>query len=437
MKIIKKIWSFFNPKNKICLTIPKNSECNKGIEAQQNMSHSKSVNENNKFNTDKVLFNHLNLHEFLLNAISKLEWQYATPIQREILPHSLMGLDVTGKAQTGTGKTAAFLISIIKHCLNKKLHKHSKGSPRALVIAPTRELAIQIGKDSKQLNIFSKLRTLVLYGGTDFNKQLKELELRKVDILVATPGRLLDFENRGFLTLRYVEIMVIDEADRMLDMGFIPDVKKIIYKLPKKEKRQTLLFSATLSDDVMRLASSWLVNPKKIDIAPNQIAVDSVEQIVYVVTDDQKFSLLKNIINKDKPSKIIIFTNRRDQAEKLTKKLVGEDFICSMLTGAVSQKKRLKILDDFRDNNIKILIATDVAGRGIHINGISHVINFNIPENPEDYVHRIGRTGRAGAVGRSITFACEIESFELPKIEKLLGIDLKCTLPPNYLLRDN
>ena len=187
----------------------------------------------------------------------------------------------------------------------------------------------------------------------------------------------------------------------------------------------------------MRLASSWLVNPKKIDIAPNQIAVDSVEQKVYIVTDDQKFSLLKNIINKDKPSKIIIFTNRRDQAEKLTKKLVEENLICSMLTGAVSQKKRLKILDDFRDNKIKILIATDVAGRGIHINGISHVINFNIPENPEDYVHRIGRTGRAGAVGKSITFACEIESFELPKIEKLLGIDLKCTIPPNYLLEDN
>ena len=437
MKIIKKIWSFFYPKNEICSTIPKSSECNKGIEDQQNMSQSKSVKDNNKFNVDKVLFNHLNLHESLLNAIIKLEWQYATPIQREILPHSLMGLDVTGKAQTGTGKTAAFLISIINHCLNKELRKHSKGSPRALVIAPTRELAIQIGKDSKQLNIFSKLRTLVLYGGTDFNKQLKELEFKKVDILVATPGRLLDFENRGFLTLRYVEIMVIDEADRMLDMGFIPDVKKIIYKLPKKEKRQTLLFSATLSDDVMRLASSWLVNPKKIDIAPNQIAVDSVEQKVYIVTDDQKFSLLKNIINKDKPSKIIIFTNRRDQAEKLTKKLVEEDLICSMLTGAVSQKKRLKILDDFRDNKIKILIATDVAGRGIHINGISHVINFNIPENPEDYVHRIGRTGRAGAVGKSITFACEIESFELPKIEKLLGIDLKCTIPPNYLLEDN
>lgn len=437
MKIIKKIWSFFYPKNEICSTISKSSECNKGIEDQQNMSQSKSVKDNNKFNTDKVLFNHLNLHESLLNAIIKLEWQYATPIQREILPHSLMGLDVTGKAQTGTGKTAAFLISIINHCLNKELRKHIKGSPRALVIAPTRELAIQIGKDSKQLNIFSKLRTLVLYGGTDFNKQLKELELKKVDILVATPGRLLDFENRGFLTLRYVEIMVIDEADRMLDMGFIPDVKKIIYKLPKKEKRQTLLFSATLSDDVMRLASSWLVNPKKIDIAPNQIAVDSVEQKVYIVTDDQKFSLLKNIINKDNPSKIIIFTNRRDQAEKLTKKLVEEDLICSMLTGAVSQKKRLKILDDFRDNKIKILIATDVAGRGIHINGISHVVNFNIPENPEDYVHRIGRTGRAGAVGKSITFACEIESFELPKIEKLLGIDLKCNIPPNYLLEDN
>ena len=223
----------------------------------------------------------------------------------------------------------------------------------------------------------------------------------------------------------------------MLDMGFIPDVRKIIYKLPVKEKRQTLLFSATFSDEVMRLASAWMVNPEKIDIQPSQVAVDSVEQKIYIVTDQQKFNLLKNIINKDKPSKIIIFTNRRDQAERLTNKLISNGLKSSMLSGAISQKKRLSILEDFRLSKIKILVATDVAGRGIHIDGISHVINFNIPENPEDYVHRIGRTGRAGAAGKSITFACEIESFELPKIEKLLGKELKCSLPPNYLLEKN
>ena len=428
MTIIKKIASII--KLSTNFRPPSNKKNVDKKERQKNLT-------NSKYDLKKIKFEDLNLHEFLLRGITQLDWKYTTPIQKDILPRALKGFDMIGKAQTGTGKTAAFLVTIIEHCLRNRLKKHSKASPRALIIAPTRELAIQIGKDSKHLNTYSKLRTVVLYGGIDFNKQLKLLEENKVDIVVATPGRLLDFENRGYITLRFIEIMVIDEADRMLDMGFIPDVRKIIYKLPVKEKRQTLLFSATFSDEVMRLASAWMVNPKKVDIQPSQVAVDSVEQIIYIVTDQQKFNLLKNIINKDKPSKIIIFTNRRVQAERLTNKLICNGLKSSMLSGAISQKKRLNILEDFRLSKIKILVATDVAGRGIHIDGISHVINFNIPENPEDYVHRIGRTGRAGAVGKSITFACEIESFELPKIEKLLGKELKCSLPPNYLLEKN
>ena len=425
MTIIKKLLSYLN------FFLNFSSQVNKKTLEKKDVV--KDLN-NSKSEVKKIRFEDLNLHEFLLRSINQLDWKYTTTIQKDILPRALKGSDMIGKAQTGTGKTAAFLVTIIEHCLKKRLKKHSKASPRALIIAPTRELAIQIGKDSKKLNEYSKLRTVVLYGGIDFNKQLKLLEENKVDILVATPGRLLDFENRGFITLRFIEIMVIDEADRMLDMGFIPDVRKIIFKLPKKEKRQTLLFSATFSDDVMKLASAWMVNPKKIDIKPSQVAVDSVEQKIYIVTDQKKFNLLKNIINREKPSKIIIFTNRRDQAERLTNKLVSNGLKSSMLSGAVSQKRRLNILEDFRLSKIKILVATDVAGRGIHIDGISHVINFNIPENPEDYVHRIGRTGRAGAVGKSITFACEKESFELPKIEKLLGKELKCSIPPNHLL---
>jgi ATP-dependent RNA helicase RhlB len=382
----------------------------------------------------KIRFHDLDLHPRLMRSIHALGWQYATPIQGEILPGTLEGKDMAGRAQTGTGKTAAFLISIINHCLNNPLPKQSMGCPRALIIAPTRELAMQIGADSEGLNRFTGLRTVVLYGGMDYNKQQRELEDDAIDIVVATPGRLLDFANKNVVKLGFTEIMVIDEADRMLDMGFIPDVRRIIYKTPPKEKRQTVLFSATLTDEVMRLAAAWMVDPERVDIEPEQVAVDTVEQKVYIVTDDQKFQLLHNIIMNDQPERIIIFTNRRDQAERLSEDLERFGHKCEMLSGAVTQKKRMRILEDFKQGRVKVLVATDVAGRGIHVDGLSHVVNFNIPDNPDDYVHRIGRTGRAGAQGQSITFACEMESFELPKIEELLGVELKCLMPTEALL---
>jgi ATP-dependent RNA helicase RhlB len=384
----------------------------------------------------KIRFHDLGLHPNLMRSIHALGWQYATPIQGEILPGTLKGKDMAGRAQTGTGKTAAFLISIINHCLNNPLQKQSIGAPRALIIAPTRELAMQIKKDSDGLNLYTGLRTVVLYGGMDYNKQQRELEDGTVDIVVATPGRLLDFESKNVVKLRFSEIMVIDEADRMLDMGFIPDVRRIIYKTPPKEKRQTVLFSATLTDEVMRLASDWMIDPERVDIEPEQVAVDSVEQKVFIVTDDQKFQLLYNIIKNDNPERIIIFTNRRDQAERLSEDLDRYGHKCEMLSGAVTQKKRMRILEDFKSGKVKVLVATDVAGRGIHVDGLSHVVNFNIPENPDDYVHRIGRTGRAGSTGQSITFACEMESFELPKIEELLGMELKCAMPPESLFEE-
>ena len=383
----------------------------------------------------EIRFHDLGLNKKLMRSIHALGWQYATPIQGEILPSTLKGKDMAGRAQTGTGKTAAFLISIINHCLEKPLQKHSARSPRALIIAPTRELAMQIGEDSEGLNRFTGLQTVVLYGGMDYNKQERDLD-DKIDIVVATPGRLLDFASKGIVNLKFVEIMVIDEADRMLDMGFIPDVRRIIYKTPAKENRQTVLFSATLSDDVMRLAAAWMVDPKRIDIEPEQVAVDTVDQKVFIVTDNEKFPLLYNIIKNDSPDRIIIFANRRDQTERLANELDRYSIECEMLSGAVTQKKRMRILDDFKAGKVKVLVATDVAGRGIHVDGVSHVVNFNIPENPDDYVHRIGRTGRAGATGKSITFACEMESFELPKIEELLGMELKCTMPPENLLQE-
>ncbi len=383
----------------------------------------------------KIRFHDLGLHPRLMRSIHALGWQHATPIQGEILPGTLKGKDMAGRAQTGTGKTAAFLISIINHCLNKPLEKHGTGSPRALIIAPTRELAMQIADDSEGLNRFTGLRTVVLYGGMDYNKQERQLD-DIVDIVVATPGRLLDFASKGVVNLRFTEIMVIDEADRMLDMGFIPDVRRIIFKTPPKEKRQTVLFSATLSDEVMRLAAAWMIDPERIDIEPEQVAVDTVDQKVFIVTDKEKFPLLYNIIKNDSPDRILVFANRRDQTERLADELERYGIRCEMLSGAVAQKKRMRILEDFKAGKVKVLVATDVAGRGIHVDGISHVVNFNIPENPDDYVHRIGRTGRAGATGKSITFACEMESFELPAIEELLGMPLKCTMAPEELLEE-
>ncbi|VGO22566.1 DEAD/DEAH box helicase [Pontiella sulfatireligans] len=384
----------------------------------------------------KIRFHDLGLHPRLMRGIHALGWQYATPIQGEILPGTLKGRDMAGRAQTGTGKTAAFLISIINHCLNNPLEKQGTGCPRALIIAPTRELAMQIASDSEGLNQFTGLHTVVLYGGMDYNKQQRELEDNQIDIVVATPGRLLDFASKSVVKLNATEIMVIDEADRMLDMGFIPDVRRIIYKTPQKEKRQTVLFSATLSDDVMKLAADWMVDPERIDIEPDQVAVDTVDQKVFIVTDKEKFPLLYNIIKNDNPDRIIIFANRRDQTERLTDELERYSIKCEMLSGAVTQKKRMRILEDFKSGKVKVLVATDVAGRGIHVAGVSHVVNFNIPENPDDYVHRIGRTGRAGSLGKSITFACEMESFELPAIEELLGMELKCTMPPEELLEE-
>ncbi len=384
----------------------------------------------------KIRFHDLDLHPRLMHSIFALGWQYATPIQGEILPGTLKGKDMAGRAQTGTGKTAAFLISVINHCLNNPLPKQSHACPRALIIAPTRELAMQIAEDSAGLNRYTGLRTVVLYGGMDYNKQQRELEDDQIDIVVATPGRLLDFASKNIVQLRHTEIMVIDEADRMLDMGFIPDVRRIIYKTPDKEKRQTVLFSATLTDEVMRLAAAWMVDPERIDIEPEQVAVDTVDQKVFIVTDKEKFPLLYNIIKNDNPDRIIIFANRRDQTERLQDELDRYSIKCEMLSGAVTQKKRMRILDDFKTGKVKVLVATDVAGRGIHVDGISHVVNFNIPENPDDYVHRIGRTGRAGSTGKSITFACEMESFELPKIEELLGMELKCSMAPEELLEE-
>jgi ATP-dependent RNA helicase RhlB len=384
----------------------------------------------------KTRFHDLGLDDRLMHAIADVGFEYCSPIQAGSLPQTLQGHDAIGKAQTGTGKTAAFLVTIIQDLLTNPItDQRYAGEPRALVIAPTRELVVQIGEDAKILTKHSGLEVATLIGGMDYNKQLNQLKGSLVDIVVATPGRLLDFQSRGDLFLDQIEILVIDEADRMLDMGFIPQVRRIVRSTPNKDNRQTLLFSATFTDDVLSLTEQWTYKPFKLEIEPDSVATDTVDQKVYIVASDQKLALLKNIIKQPEAISVIVFANRRDQTRKLYESLRKAGVRCGILSGEIPQNKRSQTLKKFKEGNIEVLVATDVAGRGIHVDGISHVVNYTLPEDPEDYVHRIGRTGRAGALGTSISFACEDDSFLLAPLEELLGSKLPCEQPPEDMLK--
>ena len=370
-----------------------------------------------------------------MHAIADLGFRYCTPIQAQALPPSLEGRNMAGQAQTGTGKTAAFLASIFTDFLRKPPPENRpNGTPRALILAPTRELVVQIIRDAEDLGKYCGFKSLAIYGGMNFERQLREVSDHPVDIVAATPGRLLDFMGRGRLNLHHVETLVIDEADRMLDMGFIPDVRKIVRSTPSREERQTMLFSATLSSEVMRLAAQWVPDPVVVEVEPDQVAVDTVEQIVYSVTARHKFDLLYNLLMQKHLTQVLVFGNRRDRSRYIADRLNASGIRCELLSGDVPQNKRMRTLDDFRAGKIPVVVATDVAGRGIHVDGISHVINFDFPYEPQDYVHRIGRTGRAGAAGIAISFACEDESFVIPEIEAFIGRRLKCIQPEPELL---
>ncbi|MDP6376877.1 MAG: DEAD/DEAH box helicase [Pseudomonadales bacterium] len=379
---------------------------------------------------DKDRFHDFALPETLMHAIHDLEYQYCTPIQSAVLPMSLADYDVTGRAQTGTGKTAAFLITMLTHMWEKPLERPlPPGTPRALVLAPTRELALQIESDANALGRHMDINAQCVVGGIDFQKQRERLQRQPVDILIATPGRLLDFINRRDIHLRRVEVLVIDEADRMLDMGFIPDVRRIVYQTPHKRERQTLFFSATFNDDVMRLASSWTIDPEHVVIAPESVATDAVDQKFWLVSADRKAQILTEFLQNAPPERALIFTNRRDQTHHLFRLLSRKGIKCEPLAGDVPQRKRLSTMNKFKEGELAYLVATDVAGRGIHVDDISHVINYDLPEDAEDYVHRIGRTGRAGKTGTSISFVSEDDAFNLPAIEEYLGESVVCTQP--------
>ena len=375
------------------------------------------------------------LPEPLLRAIADLEFEYCTPIQAAVLPSSLADYDVTGQAQTGTGKTAAFLITILSRIWEEPDREPRQfGMPRALILAPTRELALQIESDAKDLAKYMDVGVQCVVGGMDFQRQLDKISGETLHLLVATPGRLIDVINRRKIRLREVEMLVIDEADRMLDMGFIPDVRKIVYQTPHKRQRQTLFFSATFNDVVMRLARSWTLEPEHVAIAPESVATDTVDQHFWLISADKKAHLLAEFLSQLKPLRVLIFANRRDQTHQLQKYLTRQNIHCEALAGDVPQRKRLSTLNRFKNGEIPYVVATDVAGRGIHVEGITHVINFDLPEDPEDYVHRIGRTGRAGAEGISISFISEDDAFNLPAIEEFLGHKVVCTQPHQDLI---
>ena len=379
---------------------------------------------------EQVNFHDLALPHPVMDAIDDLGFTDCTPIQREVLPFSLADYDVTGQAQTGTGKTAAFLITILARQIEHPLERpNPPGFTRSLVLAPTRELALQIEADARDLGRYTGATIAVAVGGIDFEKQQMTLRRSPIDILVATPGRLLDFVRRRAVDLSRVEVLVIDEADRMLDMGFIPDVRRIVYQTPKKRSRQTLFFSATFNADVMNLARQWTLEPEHVAIAPESVAVDTVDQRFWVMEAGTKRDVLLRFMREARPDHVLVFVNRRDRVHNLVRDLRRRGLDCEALAGDIPQRKRIATLNRFKEGHTNLVVATDVAGRGIHVEGISHVINYELPLDAEDYVHRIGRTGRAGATGVAISFVAEDDAFNLPAIEEFLGHRVECTQP--------
>ena len=325
----------------------------------------------------KSRFHDFDLPIPIMHAVYDLGFKYCTPIQQKVLSHHKQGQNIAGRAQTGTGKTAAFLMCVFSRFLAERGGERRKpGTPRALIMAPTRELVLQIAKDAGDLGKYCPFRCAPVFGGMDYAKQERELRGRTIDLIAATPGRLLDFMRRRVVDLQHVETLVIDEADRMLDMGFIPDMRQIIRATLPKNKRRTMLFSATLTDEVLRLASEWMPDPVFCEIDPERVAVDTVEHLVYIVTAGERFRLLYNLLAQKAMTRVLGFGNRRDSTQRLADNLRRHGVRCEYLSGTVRQEKRLRVIEDFREGKIPIVVATDVAGRGLHVDSISHVINY-------------------------------------------------------------
>ena len=370
--------------------------------------------------TDQA-FNRLNLPDALLAGVRQAGFEFCTPIQAKALPIALSGLDVAGQAQTGTGKTAAFLLATFNFLLtHPAAPERTRTQPRAIILAPTRELAVQIHKDAEVLGAGTDFRLSLVFGGTGYDTQRRELEAG-VDVLIGTPGRIIDYFKQHVFDLRAIQVMVLDEADRMFDLGFIKDIRFLLRRMPPPTERLGMLFSATLSHRVMELAYEHMNIPEFVRIDPDRRTADKVEQTLYHTALDEKIPLLVGLLRHMDPTRSLVFVNTKDMAERLIGWLQANGFLAEVLSGDVPQTIRLRLLGDFSEGRLPILVATDVAARGLHIPDVSHVFNFDLPQNAEDYVHRIGRTARAGKSGDAVSFACERYVFALPEIEAYIG----------------
>src|SRR5579863_5726711 len=384
-----------------------------------------------------VAFADLGLREEVMAGIRQAGFSQCTPIQAQTLPIALAGRDVAGQAQTGTGKTAAFLVALYQALLTRPVaHSRQRTSIRALIVAPTRELAVQIHRDAEVLGRYTGFKQAVVYGGVDYEKQRRQLE-EGVDVLIGTPGRLIDYFKQHVFDLRHVQVLVLDEADRMFDLGFIADIRFILRRLPRPELRQSMLFSATLSYRVLELAYEHMNNPDLVRIEPDKMTVDRIRQLMYYPSMEEKVPLLVGLLRQSEARRTMIFVNTKRMAERLESVLKANDFHAQALSGDVPQAKRLRFLRDFHNGDLAVLIATDVASRGLHIPDVSHVFNFDLPQDAADYVHRIGRTARAGAEGDAISFACEEFAVSLPDIEDYLGHKIpSASIAPDNLAPD-
>ncbi|MEM7405868.1 MAG: DEAD/DEAH box helicase [Pseudomonadota bacterium] len=371
-----------------------------------------------------VAFNDLPLRSEILDALAEAGFSHCTPIQAATLPKALGGEDVAGQAQTGTGKTAAFLLATMNLLMESEpLDTHQENNPRALILAPTRELALQIGKDAELFGNRTGLRYGVVYGGTGYESQ-RQMVADGLDILIGTPGRVIDYFRQGVFNLKGAQVMVLDEADRMFDLGFIRDIRFLLRRLPPASRRVNMLFSATLSHRVTELAYEHMNEPELVNVSPESVTVDHVTQRLYHVSKDEKIALLLGLLKSMDASRTIVFVNTKRGADMVTGFLAGNGYEADVLSGDVPQKKRLRLLSRFQSGELPVLVATDVAARGLHIPDVSHVVNYDLPQDAEDYVHRIGRTARAGASGDAISFACEEFVFSLEDIHGYIGAEI-------------
>lgn len=379
-------------------------------------------------------FANLELSDIILQGLTEVGFTHCTPIQDRALPILLRDRDITGQAQTGTGKTATFLLATFQRLINDESEKVK--NPRALILAPTRELAIQIHKDAVLLSKHLGFKFALIYGGTDYQKQLDKIK-SNVDIIIGTPGRVIDFYKQNAFNLDNIQAMVLDEADRMFDLGFLKDIRYVLRRLPPADKRLNMLFSATLSYDVTELAYEHMNRPVLVKIETEEVTSKSIEQYAYCPANEQKIPLLLGILNQEQPQRSIVFVNTKRCAEQLRDYLKANGYKTSLLSGDVPQEKRQRLLTDFQENRSNILIATDVAARGLHIPDVSHVFNYDLPQDVEDYVHRIGRTARFGASGVAISFVCEEYAYSMPDIESYIEQKIAVQAITKELLANN